>query len=203
MIIYKIVNQVNGKFYVGKTTKSIEERFAKHRYNHSGGNTYLYRSMRKYGFENFLIEVLEHVNHDLDEREKFWIRALKPEYNMTEGGDGGDTSSSPNFLEAIAKHHANRTEYPGGRMRGKTHSEETKLKQSSKRKEFWSNMSKEDREVRSKTISGSSNGMFGKTPKNSVRVTYDGVEYPSVAAASRNTGHSPNYIKKHGVLHNE
>lgn len=57
MIVYKIVNLINGKIYVGKTTKSIEERFARHRYSHVDGNTYLYKSMRKYGFENFNIEV--------------------------------------------------------------------------------------------------------------------------------------------------
>lgn len=102
MIIYKITNLINGKIYVGKTTKTAEERFKRHYYNHKSGNTYLYRSMRKYGFDSFVIETIEQTNQ-IDEREKFWITELAPHYNMTKGGDGGDTSNSPNFIEGIKK----------------------------------------------------------------------------------------------------
>lgn len=100
MIIYKITNKVNGKFYIGKTSKSAEERFRRHFYNHKTQNTYLYKSMRKYGFENFEIEMLESTNQ-LDEQERFWIAKLKPHYNMTSGGEGGDTSNSPNYIRAM------------------------------------------------------------------------------------------------------
>jgi len=92
MIIYKITNNVNGKFYIGKTIKSAEERFQKHRYSHQNQNTHLYNSMRKHGFENFSIEVIEEVENDINERECYWIKHLNPHYNMTSGGDGGDTS---------------------------------------------------------------------------------------------------------------
>lgn len=102
MIIYKITNLINGKFYVGKTTKTADERFKRHFYNHKTGNTYLYKSMRKYGFNNFIIEILEETNI-LNEREIYWISKLSPEYNMTKGGDGGDTSKSPNFIKGIKK----------------------------------------------------------------------------------------------------
>lgn len=100
MIIYKIINLINGKFYVGKTTKTIEKRFQRHFYNHKTGNTYLYKSMRKYGFDNFRIEIIEETAH-LNEREKYWIDILSPDYNMTKGGDGGDTSNSPNYINAM------------------------------------------------------------------------------------------------------
>ena len=104
MIIYKITNKVNNKFYIGKTTKSIQERFNRHRYNHQGQKTYLYNSMRKYGFDNFQIEVLEETQN-LNEREIYWIEKLSPHYNMTRGGDGGDTSKSPNYIKGMEEFH--------------------------------------------------------------------------------------------------
>jgi hypothetical protein len=77
--------------------------------------------MRKYGIENFMIEVLEITEH-LDEREKYWISTLHPQYNMTAGGEGGDTSSSPNFISAMKKYHASKTKdsYATFGMKGKT-----------------------------------------------------------------------------------
>jgi len=92
MIIYKITNNVNGKFYIGKTIKSAEERFKKHFHNHKKQNTHLYKSMRKHGFKNFSIEVVEEVKEKINERECYWIEQLSPHYNMTSGGDGGDLS---------------------------------------------------------------------------------------------------------------
>lgn len=94
--IYLITNKVNSKTYIGKTTKSLQERFKRHCYNHKTQNTYLYRAMRKYGIENFTIELLEETQ-SLNKQEIYWIKTLKPHYNMTIGGDGGDTSYSPNY----------------------------------------------------------------------------------------------------------
>jgi group I intron endonuclease len=105
MIIYQITNEVNGKFYIGKTTKTPEERFQKHlyesRYNRNG--SYLYKSIRKYGEEHFTITILESQvdETNLDERERYWIRTLNPQYNLTKGGEGGDTSKSPKWIEGM------------------------------------------------------------------------------------------------------
>ena len=103
--IYLITNTINGKTYVGKTKLGIEERFKKHYYKHKTGQTYLYNAMRKYGFDNFKIEAIESEVLDLDIRECFWIDHLKPNYNMTSGGEGGDTSSSPNYINAMKEYH--------------------------------------------------------------------------------------------------
>lgn len=113
MIIYQITNIVNGKSYIGKSIKTAEQRLKKHLYNaNSGGDTFLYKAIRKYGHESFKIEVIECLQEDceqtLNKREKFWISQLSPEYNMTEGGDGGRTSDSPNFRIGMAKYHANK-----------------------------------------------------------------------------------------------
>ena len=60
MLIYKIVNQINGDFYIGKTAKPKEERLQKHFYSANyNSQTYLHRAIRKYGEINFTIEEVE------------------------------------------------------------------------------------------------------------------------------------------------
>lgn len=89
--IYKITNSINGKIYIGKTYKTIEQRFKEHfkdskRYK----NRPLYRAINKYGIESFKIEVIEKTNTP-EEREKYWIQHFNSYhngYNATLGGDG-------------------------------------------------------------------------------------------------------------------
>ena len=100
--IYKIVNNVNNKLYVGKTTQTIEKRFKEHIKNAKNKvNRYLYDAMNKYGYENFHAELIEECDDTiLSDREIFWIKELNTfwlngfGYNMTIGGDGGDTWSA-------------------------------------------------------------------------------------------------------------
>lgn len=92
--IYKITNKVNNDFYIGKTSKTIEERFAKHISNHKSNiQTHLYRAFHKYGCENFSIELLEEILDEtkVNDKEIEYISKLSPQYNMTKGGDGGNT----------------------------------------------------------------------------------------------------------------
>lgn len=133
MMIYKIVNNLTGDFYIGKTTKTKEERLQRHFYASSyGSETHLHRSVRKYGKSNFIIEEVEsQLSEDiLDEREMYWIEKLNPSYNMTEGGDGGDTSKSPNYISKIKQHHKNRHRetYATYGFLGKKHTTEGKQK---------------------------------------------------------------------------
>lgn len=108
-MIYKITNTITTDFCIGYTSLILEQRFAKHKQNAKArGQTYLYRAMRKYGIDNFTIECLQE-DGNLNEDETLWIRALSPPYNMTLGGEGGDTSASPNFKEAMQ----NRRSYRG------------------------------------------------------------------------------------------
>ena len=87
--IYKITNTINGDFYVGKTVKSLHRRFQLHK--SANNDTHLSRAMVKYGVDNFVIELLEESSDDLSSLEMDYIRELSPHYNMTRGGDGGDT----------------------------------------------------------------------------------------------------------------
>lgn len=99
--VYQIINDINNKRYIGKTTKTISQRFKRHWYDRKR-NTPPYNAIRKYGKKSFSISVLEETNN-LDVREQYWISQLRPEYNLTRGGEGGDTSKSPNYCAGMLR----------------------------------------------------------------------------------------------------
>lgn len=96
MQIYKITNLINGKIYIGKDTVSDK--------NYYGSGLLIKRAINKHGIENFKKEILEECNNndELCIREKYWIEKYNSTnsqigYNISKGGDGGDTiSNNPN-----------------------------------------------------------------------------------------------------------
>lgn len=93
--IYKITNKINGKSYIGKTLKTVKERWSEHCQDYKKERSEkrpLYSAMTKYGINNFLVEEVEECSEaDLNEREKYWIEfygTFKYGYNATIGGDG-------------------------------------------------------------------------------------------------------------------
>lgn len=92
--IYRITNHITNQSYIGKTEHSVQTRFNRHKTNAlRGDDTYLYRSMRKYGIENFSVSIVEETTPEIvDDREIFYIHEYNPEFNMTSGGDGGSTT---------------------------------------------------------------------------------------------------------------
>ena len=61
MWIYKITNIQNNRNYIGQTTRPVEQRFHRH-VNDALNNildTHFARAIRKYGKENFIIEVID------------------------------------------------------------------------------------------------------------------------------------------------
>lgn len=90
--LYIIKNNVNNKVYIGKTYKSLSERFKAHISEHKIKDRPLYRAMRKYGIENFYIENLGSYSEnelELAEIEAIqFYNSYEKGYNATKGGDG-------------------------------------------------------------------------------------------------------------------
>jgi group I intron endonuclease len=57
-MVYKATNIINGKGYVGKTTKTLKKRFYGHKSCAKKPKCYFHRALYKYSIENFKIEVL-------------------------------------------------------------------------------------------------------------------------------------------------
>ena len=110
MVIYKITNVIDGNVYVGQTTKSAEERFKEHCCDALSGrlDTALAKAIRKYGPDYFCVDVIEEVSDkgNLSEREAYWIKkydSCNGGYNMTAGGEGGNTyaNKTPEEMDDI------------------------------------------------------------------------------------------------------
>lgn len=88
--IYVITNKVNGKQYVGQTSRNIDTRFEEHCYDDRSTSS-IHQAILKYGVNNFFIEELEQVDLSLlDEREQYWIQKLdtyRTGYNQNRGGN--------------------------------------------------------------------------------------------------------------------
>lgn len=95
--IYKIVNDINDKIYIGQTITTLEERFYKHVWESNNNRTTtfpLHNAIAKYGEEHFFIQPIEECDCKLlNEREKYWIQYYNTfnnqyGYNATIGGEG-------------------------------------------------------------------------------------------------------------------
>ena len=102
MIIYKITNQINGKVYIGLNTESLQKRWSSHKVNSKNKNTHLYTSMRKYGIENFIIEIIDETDsfEELGRLERYYIDQYKSRdpnygYNITAGGESNQLDGNP------------------------------------------------------------------------------------------------------------
>ena len=142
--IYKIVNKINGKIYIGQTVNPYrrwydhryEGKQDKHRYQ-----SHLYNAMKKYGVDNFYFEIIEECDKDIiDERERFWIlelNTLSPNgYNIAIGGKKLFGEYNPFYgkthtketKKILSEKHKGIYDGENNPMYGKHHTDETKEK---------------------------------------------------------------------------
>ena len=151
-VVYVIVNKVNGKAYVGQTTRTLDYRIKKHK----SSKTPIGNAIAKYGIENFTTFENEIDESLLDETEIDLIKkynSISPNgYNLDTGGcknkhqseetkrkmaESKKGDKNPNYgkeltAETKAKMSISRTGRKNG-MFGKKHSAETIVKISNKR----------------------------------------------------------------------
>lgn len=137
LIIYKITNNIEGKSYIGQTSRSIEKRFEEH--CNTPGKT-MYEIIKKYGKENFTIEILDDSAtsyEELDLLEKKYIvefNTIHPNgYNSKNGGGARhyQTEETKSRMSISKKGKYKGSDNP---FYGKTHSDEQKQKWSNERK---------------------------------------------------------------------
>lgn len=137
--IYKITNNINGKYYIGKhQTRNLNDTYM-------GSGKGLKRAIQKYGIENFTKEILFIFSNEqeMNDKEKELVIISEETYNMTAGGHGGF-----DYIRRNGLCHQSGTKHP---MWGKRHSEETK--------KHWSVLRKGKQ-------TGSANPMWGKVGPN-------------------------------------
>lgn len=95
MLIYRAINTVNGKSYIGKTEKTLDVRRDLHLAAAKQKSQFAFhRAIAKYGIDAFEWHVLETCDsiESLNAKEKDYIKLYEsfgPKgYNMTEGGEG-------------------------------------------------------------------------------------------------------------------
>lgn len=109
--IYKIVNQLNNKMYIGKTEYSNpNKRWNQHKaesMKERSKNRALYKAISKYGIDNFSFEIIEETEFP-EEREMYYIalyNTYHDGYNETLGGDGAKYLELPEM--EICKYYLN------------------------------------------------------------------------------------------------
>lgn len=135
--IYKIVNKVNNKVYIGQTGENFQRRYFFHNWklcNNIHDNKYLQHSWNKYGKDNFQFEVIEEVEDisALDDREIYWIRYYRENSDCYNIQDGGQPKCLHQYISQESRKHVG--ELNRQRMIGTKLSEETKHKMSESRK---------------------------------------------------------------------
>jgi group I intron endonuclease len=85
--VYKIINKINKKFYIGSTsTMGFDKRWKKHILDlnkNKHHSFYLQKSWNKYGPNNFSFEIIEEcIPEKCIIREQYYLDSLKPEYNI-------------------------------------------------------------------------------------------------------------------------
>lgn len=136
-VIYKIVNKINNKLYIGHTIR-FRKRLSEHRSSlladrhHS---CHLQRSFNKYGIDNFVVEIIEKIDKEIAlDRETYWIKKLQS-YERDKGYNILIDSPIPRQ----SKHTEETKRKMSESQKGKKLSKEQKLKLREISLDYWKN----------------------------------------------------------------
>jgi len=148
MVVYRRTNTQNGKVYIGKTTRTVAQRWTNLLAEVKRGSTNpIHNAIRKYGAGSFVTDILYEAKtfEELTAMEIFFIvlhQSHKSEngYNLTLGGDG----ASPGELNP---------------MWGKTHTDEVKAAQRTRR--LGTKQTEKTKKKIGDAVRGEKNGFYG------------------------------------------
>lgn len=102
--IYKIVNDVNDKVYVGETTRSLDDRFSEHCFE-KRSTSKIHRVIQELGWQHFKIIEIEKVPlSQIYEREAYWVQyydSYKNGYNGTPSGQWTGSTNSIRWYNSV------------------------------------------------------------------------------------------------------
>lgn len=135
-IIYFTVCLVDGMGYVGFHHTSADDGYF-------GSGVYIKKAIIKHGEENFRRIIIDHycTKEERTNKETHWIKKFnllnkKIGYNITKGGEGGDTISNHPNRYLICENQSKRQKGSGNIMWNKDHKQKSKLLMSKKRIEY-------------------------------------------------------------------
>ena len=154
MIIYKVINLIDGKVYIGQTTTDLEIRKNDHISKSKNKSTiYFHNAIRKHGIDSFeweIIRICDNIN-ELNAYEQYYILyydSMNNGYNLTSGGL--NYAISEKTKDILRQFNLGKTMSVSSRkkiseakkgaknpMYGKHHSEETKRKMSAAITKLW------------------------------------------------------------------
>lgn len=131
-VIYKAVNKINGKFYIGQTRCEFKKRKREHYIDANlkrDSCPLFHAAIRKHGRKNFKWEILLETEDQwvLDKNEQIFIDNLKPEYNISNTA-GGSYERTPEIRKKTSESH--KRKYKNGyvsKLKGRKRSKETRM----------------------------------------------------------------------------
>ena len=125
--IYKIINKLTNKIYIGQTIQDLNERWRQHKQSKSNCR-YLKSAMKKYGIDNFDFKLIcICFDNDLDKYECYYMNkynTIVPNgYNLRQGGNSGRHNEETK--KKISETLKNRTDIVRCKI-GKPHTDENK-----------------------------------------------------------------------------
>ena len=202
--IYKITNKENKKSYVGCTIKSIGDRFREHVSRCKKTQTKFCSALKKYGQDGFILEQIDSCDNTtrMYELEKFYIKeynTYNKGYNLTYGGEGciGYTHSDET-IQKLKDMENNHKDLTYEEIYGKD-SEKQKEKRRESVKNYWSNVSEEEKKKRvnraRNTIIERGIHKCGKNPASKY-IIIEGITYDCWSQAEEKLNMSKYKIKK-------